>query len=230
MTQAFNPNTNPYVDDLLRLNMIPSTRFTLQERRLSAVMLAGKLYGLENRRRWDGFYFFNVQKKLRVAIDVVFETELPDLLETRRYFDRFEGYRLKTHLILLRVGASGVSELFNDKFGSTTRETILRAVRQPERAAAILEAGSDAIPARPDEAVSREYFGQGPNEPNRSGGRMGGSGEGRGRDGGGGGGGPTGGDGGNSEGSGAGGTRELLNHPVLFSVDHETLAAILDQA
>jgi hypothetical protein len=45
MSHRFDPNTNPFADDLLRLGVAPASRFTAGERRIFARILAGKIYG-----------------------------------------------------------------------------------------------------------------------------------------------------------------------------------------
>ena len=90
------------------------------------------------------------------------------------------------------------------------------------------EPNSDSIPPRSDEEAGSAYYGG--DFPRAA---SGGNGDGLRREGVGGGGGGDGdgdGDGGGGQAPGTGGVRELVNHPVLFSVDADVLRAILESS
>lgn len=237
MATSFDPNKNPYADDLLRLSRVPKSRFTTRERHLSACMLAGKLYGLEvgleSRFYWLAYEFdwrengpllFTANNR-RVWVEVIFESAPPDRrLRDLEYFENLiarDG--LEGQVLVLNVGTNGVRELHNGKWKKSWSLDIIAArLLLPNGRGSLDDQDSDSIPPMSDEEASSAYFGSGDN----------GDGGGLRRGGGGGGGGNGGGeDGGRGDQTpGAGGVRELLNHPVLFTGDEKTLRTILDNA
>ncbi|PIG00359.1 hypothetical protein CLU84_3336 [Comamonas sp. 26] len=209
------------------------SRFTPQERHLSATLLASKLYGLEFahlRNYWwpeHGPLFAQRNNQL-VLVEVLFESEFDKArLSELRHRLFFAEEFWNSHLIVLKVGISGISELYNGKLDTTRLREFIDAQLQLTDAPARSDGpGQDAIPPRSDEEASSAYFGDA--AANNG---AGGGGDGDGFRQGGGGGGFRGGEGGNGgQAPGAGGVRELINHPVLFTVDEEALRAILENA
>lgn len=221
MSRVFDPNTNPYADDLLRLGLAPLSRFSAEERRAIGYVLAGKLYGLESWRFrlvypiLPGVRFRSPYSKDVIAMALLFDRERVgydlDVIERRLA----RPYHADT-LIALNVGATGLAEIYNgpwmpDAIGRI-RSALERNWRGWDEGVSTFE---EVIPALSDEALRSNYLGRG------DGAMGGGGGEGGGNDGV-----PPGGD---DNMPGAGGTGELLNHPVLFSIDRAALDAILEQ-
>ncbi|GEM_PF-6081049 len=224
MSRVFDPNTNPYADDLLRLALAPPSRFSKQERRAMGSILAGKLYGLGiSTRSWyfldhDEAHFLGSDVWGIVAIVLIFDDE-NDEWTLERMLRRLGYRKAADQMIVLSVGAAGVIEIYNGPW--------ITAVSSIRNASNSIWNADDApryptegdIPAGSDAELSRDYLGQ-----DRGGGGEGD--DGRGGDGGGNDGVPPGGEGGSS---GAGGVGELLNHPVLFSIERRHFDAILRQ-
>lgn len=234
MATSFNPKKNPYSADLLRLSRAPESRFTGQERHVSACLLVGKLYGLELASsrilywRTDYVPLIFVGKNKIVLTAVVFESEsLDERLKELDYWTHLvEPINGGAHVLVLKVGESGVRELHNGEWHHSRSSLSIRKQFQSTNAlGSSADPEADSIPPRSDEEASIAYFG---NDSDQRGAGGGGNGDGS-RRGGGGGGGFGDGGGGDQEPS-DGGVRELLNHPVLFSVEAETLRAILENA
>lgn len=233
--RIFNPNTNPFADDLLRLRMAPSTRFSPRERRTFAKLVAGKLYGLE--LNGPGFTFpswramhGDLSDRRLVVVNVHFDSDLQDVEKSSIIYDTSS----KLKFIVLSVGDYGVVELFNGSWEPSMRGTILSAIKNiikniGDEENVFITQESNGILPRSDEEVRRDYLGEGPEDRDRGAPGGGGGDGGDQRGGGGGGRGPGGGGDGANEGSGTGGTGELLNHPVLFAVERNIFDAILAQ-
>lgn len=238
MATSFNPNKNPYADDLLRLSNAPKSRFTPRERYLSASLLAGKLYGLELEplhgiNWWSqyGHLFFQGNNR-PVLAEVLFESEshTERLSELQYWASWAERYFGESHVLVLKAGHSGVSELHNGQWdASQSWDSIAAKFQLPDALGSSADPGSDSIPPRSDEEASSAYFG---GDTAQSGAGGGGDDDGLRRGGGDGGDGGfgRGNGGGGDQAPGAGGVRELVNHPVLFTVDEDTLRAILENA
>lgn len=225
MSHRFDPNTNPFADDLLRLGMAPSSRYSPRERQIFARILAAKIYGL--RFRGDVYYpgdwhWIRIDNDLHnVEIAVLFDSDFP----TTAISTRFGGARDHLNLIVLTVGSKGVVEIFNGRWHAFAAEQMLREMDAMDSGEQATNEDADGrIPPRSDDELMRDYAGLGQNDPDR----------GPPRDGGGDGGGSDGGDGippGGGDGGfpGAGGIRELLDHPVLLTVNEATFDEILEQ-
>lgn len=234
MASSFNSNKNPYAGDLLRLSNVPRSRFTPQERNFSASLLASKLYGLELAPPLSYWWpehnhlLFQGSNRL-VFVEVLFETESHKarLSELQHLVLWAASVLNDVHVIVLKVGISGVSELYNGKWDAELSVDSIDAQFQLSDAPALSDGpGSDSIPPRSDEEASSAYYGEAPADNG-----AGGGGDGDGLQQGGGGGGFRGGDeGSGGQAPGAGGVLELVNHPVLFTVDEEALDAILGAA
>ena len=236
--RTFDPNTNPYADDLLRLRFAPLQRYTHIERIALGRVIAAKLYDLV-----PDFYFSFTRRPLwrNLADDNPVELHLvfDDAVNASKLYQRLQRYDglPLLQLIILVAGHGGVVEVFNG----------LRHDLSPEYLAIALDAmrgtgvrnlpeQEDAVQARDDRDAASDYAGA----PRQEGRARGDVGDGR-RNGGGGGadrndrGNGGGGDGGGDDGdgprgtSGSGGVSELVNHPVLFTVDRQVYNAILDE-
>lgn len=214
--RAFDPNKNPYADDLLRLAFAPSSRYRPNERRAMATIMAAKLYQVETHNytpRWHPFLYHVATTDLsEIGIIVVFDSdEIQELRYAIHFFPRCDK------LIVLSVGKRGVIEVFNGPTSDDNLKIISAAVaRLREKGKLDGETKEGVIPTRSDNEVADDYQGK------------------RGYDGASGGGGGDGGDGGdNGPGPdripGSGGARELLNHPVLFAVEPDIFDAIMEQ-
>ncbi len=225
MSRVFDPNTNPYADDLLRLALAPKSRFSPRERRIMGHILAGKLYGLRPLGRdwhfpYRGVMYFREGTRGRdVAIALYFYDEnegwyLEMMAERVAYMDA------AVQMIIIGVGSSRVIELYNGPMGPAASSSIRNLSNHlPQEDDAPRAQTEGGFHPRSDAALTRDYLGH-----DRGGG--GEDGGGRGGDGGGNDGVPPGGEGGSS---GAGGVGELLNHPVLFSIERRHFDAILRQ-
>jgi len=234
MTARFNPNTNPYADEILRLVHVPKSRFTTLEKMTSAAIHGAKLYGLEIWEqprmfwRWPHGNLFTIPhgSNSPVWVEVLFETEKYEVTERLRDLktiwsdwlgDEFE----RIQLIALKAGNNGLIELYNGQWWGHDSLALIASRFAQDTVSDLEQSSSDPIPLRTDEESSAAYFGRSSIQGG-GGGRDGGFG------GGGGDGGSGGGDGPQGQAPGAGGVREMLNHPVLFSADKETLRAILE--
>jgi hypothetical protein len=242
MIFRFDPDRNPYADDLLRLALTPAGRFSSAERLVIARILAGKLYEVDHYRDAP-FWFIRSHRYLengshrRVVIDVLFDEDFSDNRPVRRYL---YGNRAAA-LVVVSVGKCGVVELYNAPMKDLTYERLLKSYDQaadPEYEP--IAEGDGRVPVRADAAAASSYLGEDAEEGGRpsadfrdgrdqGGGDNTGGGGASGDGGGTGGGGPRGGDGGAGDGAGAGGTGELLEHPVLFSIDRDMFNSLLDQ-
>lgn len=224
MLHSFDPDSNPYAEDLLKLSRIPEARYTDAERRALARIVASKLYQVSLIEPYETDWRYGAWVSAGapgpfVDIDVLFDSELSKLDPTR-YRD------IRKQLIVLSVGRHGVIELFNGQ----TRHDVFELVKQ-----AIARIGFDGegderkndrrIPHRNDDKAAADYERDATVESGidqSSDGAGGQNGGGRGGDG----------DGDNPvgpPGSGRGGVEEVINHPVLFSAAPEILDAILRQ-
>ncbi|KKJ06796.1 hypothetical protein [Burkholderia gladioli] len=147
-----------------------------------------------------------------VEIDVLFDSDVM-AFGTSLSSERYNG--IKSALIVLSAGTKGVVELFNGVPNHSTIEHVWHAIEQmhaDENGGTSNEFG--AISHRSDDEVAGDYLG---------GGRRGnGAGGGDGGQGGGGGDVPNG-------VPGSGGVSELINHPVLFTIERHVFDAILEQ-
>lgn len=238
----FDPNLNPYVDDLLRLYAAPQSRYTDNELRAMANVIAGKLYEVSDLDRfsmhWGPYALERYHAKSgSVGFEVLFDTVRPRDLSIRRMRSRRNG-----RLIVLFVGRHGVVEIFNDFAHRLDIESIGQIARAIEAGQSIeIRRQPSAITLRNDSESVRDYDGgfsapRAQSQLERSG-TGGGSqrgdsigtfgrrdGGGRGRDGGGGDG-----DGEEMPASGRGGVGELMNHPVLFGIAPEDFASLLEE-
>lgn len=247
MPRKFNPRTNPYAHELMRLRDAPPSRYSPEERYILGQSLAGKLYGVQRhwRFRWPYLAYFRIPRAIPgnsgsfsrqlVLFDVVFDNDSQAEPEVRtayrHWLDRWQSPD-DAIVVVLAIREDGVVEASNgiqerlSEWSDVLRAVEKAGIDRPETEA------QDGVPALSDADAAEAYFGPGrsdsppPTGRDPNGGRDDG-----GRDGGGRGSGP-GGDGGAGDGggSGAGGARELVNHPVLFSVDADVLRAILEQA
>ncbi|MGH8783125.1 hypothetical protein [Paraburkholderia sp.] len=238
MIFRFDPDRNPYADDLLRLALTPAGRFSSSERLVIARVLAGKLYEVSHFR--DAPFMFVGSRRYRengsgrgVVIDVFFDDDFSNGIPSRRYL-----YSNKAAaLIILCVGKYGVVELYNAAVKDLTYERIWEFYDQaddPEFEPIVESDGR--VPVRADDAAASSYLGEDAEEGGRPwadlrGGRDRGGGDNTGGGGASGGGDGTGGggEGGVGDGAGAGGTGELLDHPVLLSIDRDIFNSLLDQ-
>lgn len=238
MMARFNPNTNPYADEILRLVHIPKSRFTTLEKMTSAAVLGAKLYGLEILEqprifwRWPHGSLFTIPhgSNSPVWVEVLFETEKHEVPERLRdlemWADWLEDRGGRPHLIALKAGNDGLIELYNGLWQRGESWKLITSRLEQDTVSDFEQSSSEPIPRRTDEESSAAYFGRSSIQGG-GGGRDGGFGGGGG---GGGDGGSDGGDGPQGQTPGAGGVREMLNHPVLFSADKETLRAILENS
>jgi hypothetical protein len=216
--RVFDPNTNPYADDLLRLALAPATRYLPHERRVLADTVAAKLYQVKTRDYWPrGYPYIYIDKHLgrrAVGITVVFEFEKDLEIDVDyQYFNRYD------ELVLLSVGVQGVVEVYNGPGKAFEPQKIEAALYSLWNGHCIDEdLGEGTVPIRSDNEIAGDYQGRK--------GRDGANGGGNGRDGGDGG--DDGGDGPGPEGiPGGGGARELMNHPILFAVESDVFDAIM---
>lgn len=226
MLRKFDPNKNPYADDLLRLYHAPSQRYTQTEKRVLARILASKLYQVQltdqNYVDWHyGDWVIDDTKPGRkVDFDVLFDTDLKDIEQT----SHLHGYTGDDHapphhsLIILAVGVHGVTELYNGKLGEHVVNALRHAAEQladPEGSENRSDRENEAaVPPRSDDEAAKLYAGTEQGGGNRGGGDGNGANNG--------GNGPNG-------GPGSGGVVEVLSHPVLFSVERDVFDAILEQ-
>lgn len=247
MIFRFDPDRNPYADDLLRLALTPAGRFSSSERLVIARVLAGKLYEVDHYRSAPFMvvgshrYLENGSRR-RVVIDVLFDDDFSDGRPLRRYL---HGNKAAA-LVIVSVGKYGVVELYNASLRDLTYERIRKSYDQaadPEYEPTA--EGDGRVLVRADDIAASSYLGEDAEEDGRSstslrggrdrgagdstgGGGASGGGDGPGGDGPGGGG-PGDDEGGAGDGAGAGGTGELLEHPVLFSIDRDIFNSLLDQ-
>ena len=219
MSRVFDPNTNPYADDLWRLALAPPSRFSPRERKTMGHILAGKLYGLVTWRQGRLTYnLANVQfrgKRMRevVALVLLFDDEL-DYRTLESTAEAVARSNRADMVIVLNAGATGVVEIYYGSWGDAAFRSILempKHIRSLEDSARYET--QRPLPHPGDAELRRAYLGH-----DRGGGGRG--------DGGGNDGVPPGGEGGSS---GAGGVGELLNHPLLFSIERDHFDAILRQ-
>jgi hypothetical protein len=222
--RGFDPNKNPYADDLVRLALTPSTRYRPIERRALATIMATKLYQLEAREHWPLRYSYQyidpTSDPHTVDIAVIFDSdrvrEIAEVIHHPYYFH--------DKLIVLSVGEKGVIEVFNG-LASDAHPKKIRAAVVRLRESKTLDGDTEdgmvteeaIVPVRSDSEVADDYRGKRRRDGSNDGG-----------DGGGGGGGGD--DGPGPEGvPGSGGARELMNHPVLFAVESSVFDAIMEQ-
>ncbi|WP_144023113.1 hypothetical protein [Burkholderia sp. AU15512] len=224
MLHSFDPDSNPYAEDLLQLSRAPQLRYSEAERRALARIVASKLYQISLVEPYETDWRFGdwkneIASESFLDIDVLFDSDLIEL-DPMRYRD------IKSQLIVLSVGQNGVIELFNGKTNVDVFEWVQRAIQRIGDDKWSGERTDDGrIPHRSDEAATADYRGEsavengfdrnGGGTGGRNGGGRGGNGDGDSPDG--------------PPGSGRGGVAEVINHPVLFSADPEILDAILRQ-
>lgn len=232
MPHRFDPNVNPYADELLRLSLAPEQRFSAGERHLMAAIIGAKLYDLGPHALHTRFHAFvhprghvvrlmprDNQDWRRVVLRIVFGDE-----DWNYYADSIAIDEGST-LIILYVGNQGVIELFNGFANDATLQALKQRMEQLQsREEHRDEENEGRIPALHDDEARRRWLGLFDGSP-PDGAPPGHDGNGDGGDGdipGAGGSDGTGGPG------GAGGTRELVHHPVLFSIDSAAFDAILE--
>jgi uncharacterized membrane protein YgcG len=220
MMRTFNPDTNPYADDLMRLGLAPLERYSYEERYALARLIASKLYKISFKPPYHadaGFssWHSDAHSGRTVEIGVIFNSDL----EQHRLSRPEDLYGHDQLLIVLDIGKNGVVEVFNGVSDEGTFDQVRKAiasVRNGEYGG--LADGPNATPPRTDSEVVDDYEGnREANRANRGGGRDGG------------GGGSDGGGGALGNASGSGGTGELINHPILFAVEEDTFDAILER-
>lgn len=221
MIRKFDPDTNPYADDLLRLSLAPPGRYSDVERLALARIIASKLYKVTLvEPHYTDWGFSTWASEIRdgnfVEIDVLFDSDLTKLALPFRS-ERYE--RIQNTLIVLSIGTNGVVELFNGAPDRSISERVWRAIKQMyANENGDISSQFDAVPRRSDDEAAGNYLGDG-----------GASGHGNGAGGEGGGGGPGGGGDAPNGVPGSGGVGELINHPVLFTVERHIFDAILEQ-
>jgi len=216
--RRFDPNKNPYADDLIRLTITPSTRYRPSERRALATIIASKLYHVQEREHWPLRYSYRyidpMSGSLDIDIVVIFDS---DEIEKIAYLMR--RYHIHDKLILLSIGENAVVEVFNGRASDVDPEKISAAVaRLRENGTLDGNTGEGMVLVRSEDDLADDYRGK-----RRRDGSSGGEG----------GGGGDGGDDGDGPGPndipGSGGARELMNHPVLFAVESNVFDAIMEQ-
>lgn len=229
---------NPYVQELIELSKAPSSRFSELERHLQALILVGKIFNL---RMVDGYYyrgdhtrlfpFYTSDRKLAfVGLSFNSKPFYPkwiNLIRTERELKRYREETLP--LVLLQVSNDNVQTLFN---GTVPVKMLLKRWGSETWFESLIntEFIGPKVSIRPMTIAqaNEQYYGSDtPPKLDRNGssGSIGSDGDGDG--GGSGNGGGDSGNGGDGEQSGGQGITEILNHPVLFSVDKETLQSIL---
>lgn len=218
MIRKFDPDTNPYADDLLRLSLVPPGRYTDVERHTLARIIASKLYKVSLVEPYYTDWGFStwvseIHDRNFVEIDVLFDFDVM-AFGTSFSSERYNG--IKSALIVLSAGTHGVVELFNGVPDHSTIEHVWHAIEQMhagEHGGTSNEFG--AISHRSDDEVAGDYVGDtGAGRPGNGAG---------------------GGDGGQGGGDvpngipGSGGVGELINHPVLFTIERRIFDAILEQ-
>ncbi len=251
----FDPNENPYVDDLLRLLDTLRGPFSRAQIRALARVYVSRLYGVDT----GGFFEYARRQMgglVRCSVRVVLDGDdllLSQILQTTRGEQLQGRLPYEARLVLVRVGYGGVIELFNGRrsvFEDSLRE--LGFDIDPRRRDVIHAHDLFRVMARlgdeegrvlpldgttywdahwlgdaGDDAGAWEHreYDPPPADTDNGRGRYGGS-DGGGR--GGDGEGPQGPDDRGGPGSGRGGVMEVLDHPVLFSADPQLLADILE--
>jgi len=221
MIQRFNPNTNPYVEDLLGLEALPNSRFSQNERRLIGAIIVGKIYGLTlvPINFYDGYSRMlhrSGNNDQIVNVIVLFGSDRDKWKHQLFYRNRSLENRV---LIVLGVTEDRAVELYNGRWEHRPYPDLFAAITEiydGRREPPIDD--KYRIAALSDEEAQQNYSGNGGGNDRRDGGGDGG-----------GGGNNAGGDDGNAGGSGAGGITEVLTHPVLFSVDRTVFDNILAQ-
>jgi len=224
MLHSFDPDSNPYAEDLLKISRVPETRYTNAERRALARIVASKLYQVSLIEPYEtdwryGAWVSQVAPGPFIDIDVLFDSDLGKL-DPERYRD------IRKQLIVLSVGRHGVIELFNGQMRDDVFELVQQAIARIARDGRSDERTNDRrILHRNDDMAADEYGSDSTVdtgiEPNgggagrQNGGGRGGDGDGNGPDG--------------PPGSGRSGVAEVINHRVLFSAAPEILDAILSQ-
>jgi uncharacterized membrane protein YgcG len=224
--RAFDPNKNPYADDLVRLALAPSTRYRTLERRALATIMATKLYRLEAREHWPLRYSYHyidsTSDPLTVDIAVIFDSDR--IQEIAKVI--YHHYYFHDKLIVLSVGEKGVIEVFNGLTRDVDPKEIRAEVARLRESKTLEGDREDGIvikegivPVRSDSEVADDYRGKRRRDGSNDGGNGGGGGGGGGGD-----------DGPGPDGvPGSGGARELMNHPVLFAVESSVFDAIMEQ-
>lgn len=225
--KTFDPNENPYADDLLRLSLAPPGRYSRMERLAMACIIASKLYrGLSDDffvSSEDGCIFWRhrfLPNRIRLATLFEDDVESHGLL-----IDNV--FRWTEFTIVLYVGSNGVIEIFNDAAGGSIPHDVMAAYKQI-RAGEYVEAFDrpGAVPYRPDGEAASDYEGNRDAQVRRRDRDDYRNGNGRG---GAGGGGSNGGNGNAGKIPGSGGVGELINHPVLLSVEQDMFDSIMEQ-
>lgn len=216
MTRTFNQNTNPYADDLVRLSLAPPERYSPAERQTLARIIASKLYELTLEAPFETDLGYSRWRSATVGTDhveihVVFESEpVPAQLYelTRHYFS-------SRPLIVLSVGQSGVVEVFNGMSDDSTIVHVKRAIETIHNGGDVETTDRVGMIRRRNDAEAAGNY-QGRSDGAWSNGNRGNLP-------------PGGGGGGDIPGDvpGSGGVGELIDHPVLFSVEEQIFDSIL---
>lgn len=226
MTHAFDHHTNPYAYDLVRLGSAPPGRYSHEERQTLGRIMASKLYHLNLNEPFyvDRFHSSwesdNQLYDHSVEIEVIFED---DTVRDSAFASEMFRHR-EVPWIIVGVGKRGVVELFNGVLDVRNKERIIDAIENGSASKGADDSanGLSVVPRR-DADCAAIYRGE------RNGGNDG-DGGGNGRSGSNGGfdGDPPDGPGGpDGPGDGSGGVGEVMNHPVLFSVERDVFDAIL---
>ncbi|WP_162044845.1 hypothetical protein [Undibacterium sp. YM2] len=194
----------------------------------SAAVLGAKLYGLE---LWEQPHILKSQphgnlfisqygSNNLVWVEVLFVNEKHEVTERFRglewWSDWIEPKLGRLHLIALKAGDNGLIELHNGLWQHDSLELVTSRFAQ-DTVSDFEKNSSEPIQRRTDEESSAAFFGLSSIGDGGSGGFGGGRGGGEG-----------GGNGPEGQAPGAGGVREMLNHPVLFTSDRKTLRSILE--
>jgi hypothetical protein len=238
MPHLFNPKTNPWAAELLRLASQVFPALGDGERHLVAALYAARLYDrhvsdIPPRYR-PGYLGYSVLageyvggRRVRIVVT---------LNEVRERRDFPLAINEHDHVILLHVGNGRVAELFNGPGESAPKhasdiEILLEKLRQREPEDFAEWRGDGLRPASDREL--RERFPGRPTEPVNDAAEVppgkGGGNDRRGPGGPGEPGGPGGGGSDDGNGDGSGGLTEYLNHPVMLGVDGRLYDEILEQ-
>ncbi|WP_353099502.1 hypothetical protein [Stenotrophomonas lactitubi] len=254
----FDPNENPFVDDLLRLLDSARGRFSQGHLRALARVYVSRLYGVDQ----GGFLEVSrgqPEAQVRCSIRVVLDGDDLSIREVGgwiRHEHVHDSTPDHTRLVLVHVGTEGVTELFSGRRHVLRRHLYALAIglgldfyrvlpewiRHPALSAALDHAAAEGERVVPlDGAAARDAYWRDDSDedagawehreydPPRAD-----TDDGRGHHGDSGGGdggdgeGPRGPDGGGQPGSGQGAVMEVLDHPVLFSADPQLLSDILE--
>jgi hypothetical protein len=160
--RTFDPNKNPYADDLLSLRFALGQRYTPLEQVALGRVIAAKLYELApgyGRRFWGRQLWRNLgDGGTVVELHVVFN----DAIKAGRLYRRLRRYRswLDRQLIVLIVGNYGVVEVFNGSLRELDRESLAMALDAMRGTGDAYSSGrEDAVRPRSDDNTVGDYLG-----------------------------------------------------------------------